>query len=142
MLSLHRLILTYMVATIMHVPFPVFDGDNLKSGQTRSVLTTHVSDIYDVDFILLGCNPPDDSDDGPVDDDPEDGSNSVFGPSYSYQETTSQFISHLYWHQHELVDSGNYPVARAGYADKRAKVSIRYFSFGKLHQGGTAHLRC
>lgn len=142
MWSFHRLILTYMVAAIMHVPFPVFDGDNLKSGQTRSATTTYVSDYYDVDFILLGCNPPDDSDDGPVDNDPEDGANSVFGPAFSCQKSIDQSISNLDWHQHELADSGNHPVERAGCADQRAQVCCRHFSFGKLRQSGTAHLRC
>ena len=126
----------------MHVPFPVFDGDNLKSGQNRSVLTTYVSDFYDVDFILLGCNPPDDSDDGPMDDDPEDGSNSVFGPSFSCQKSMEQSLSHVDCHQYELAGIGNYPIERAGSADWRAEVCFRNFSFGKLCQSGTAHLRC
>lgn len=126
----------------MHVPFPVFDGDNLKSGQSRPAVTTYVSDVYDVDFILLGCNPPDDSDDGPVDDDPEDGSNSVFGPSYPYQKTMGQSISHGDWHQHDLAGNGNCPVERAGCAEQRTEVCFRHFSFGKLRQSGTAHLRC
>lgn len=137
---IRRIVVAYVVAAIMHVPVPVLDGDNLRSGEIASAAAT-TADEYDVDFILLGCDPPDDSDDGPVDDDPDDGSHSSFGPAYSIAKTGCQT---------RLAASGHQPVIserRSAAGDQRrlggwpAEIAFRQVSFGKLCQSGTAHLR-
>ena len=67
-----NLIIGWMVATSAHMPFPICDGDNVgKISHVRDVSAYIVFD--DVDFVLLGCDEPDDPDDAPVDVDPEDG---------------------------------------------------------------------
>lgn len=143
MIWLHRIVVTYMVATTLHVPFPVFDGDNLKSGETRLTTLISTNDAYDLDFILLGCDPPDDSDDGPIDDDPEDGSQFAFGqlftaPKFTASGSASEGDLHkcLYaWNDTPLIDG----VTVVGLRDE---IPFRYFSFGKLCQIGIARLRC
>lgn len=78
----HRILIIWMVAVTCHFPFPVCDGDNLRSWELPS-LASHADRVpIDIDLILLGCDLPDDVDDGPVDDDPEQGSNS-FGADFS-----------------------------------------------------------
>jgi len=75
------MIVLWMVANTLHLPVPVVDGDNLKSGAAHQPVAVD-RPFFDVDFVLLGCDPPDDTDDGPMDDDPESGSHSPFGPSF------------------------------------------------------------
>jgi hypothetical protein len=131
-----------MAATTMHVPFPVFDGDNLRSGESRPFTATSTDDAYDVDFVLLGCDPPDDSDDGPFDDDPENGSNSAFGPLFTCLKSPSQSVFPLDWRLHQLAWSSSGSSDRVGVVGLATEVAFRHFSFGKLFQSGTAHLRC
>ncbi|MFG0332445.1 MAG: hypothetical protein ACF8TS_03695, partial [Maioricimonas sp. JB049] len=69
----HKLVTLWRVATTAHLPFPVFDGDDAGSIAAPSATVTGLADRFDIDFVLLGCNAPDDPDDGPVDDDPESG---------------------------------------------------------------------
>lgn len=75
----HKLLACWMTASIAHLPLPVCDGDTLTSEQS----TVHLAypspvrtSLIDIDVILLGCDAPDDPDDGPVDDDPEHGDSS------------------------------------------------------------------
>lgn len=77
----HRVLIKWMVAVAVHLPFPVCDGDNLRSGEIPTLAANVGSPAFDIDidFVLLGCDLPDDPDDGPIDDDPEDGSNSYLG---------------------------------------------------------------
>ncbi|PQO46696.1 hypothetical protein [Blastopirellula marina] len=133
--------MAYVVAAIMHVPVPVLDGDNLRSGEIASATASSTADDYDVDFILLGCDLPDDSDDGPVDDDPDDGLNSSFGPAYSIAKTGCQTL---------FSATGDHPAIserRCGAGAHRRlrgspiEIAFRHVSFGKLCQSGTAHLR-
>lgn len=138
---IHRIIVAYMVATTMHVPCPVFDGDNLKSGEAQPTNTTVANDTYDVDFILLGCDPPDDSDDGPVDDDREDGAYSIFGPLHSVVKTGPSHFWICSCH-YDFVWSrsrSNGPLRSCKF---KIEFVFRQFSFGKLCQSGAAHQRC
>lgn len=142
MVWIHRIIVAYVVATTMHVPFPVFDGDNLRSGETHSATAKSTTDAYDVDFILLGCDPPDDSDDGPVDDDPEDGSTSIFGPLYSTLKTGCQSLFSVTSDHNEIVWSSHRNNDHLRAYAWQFEFVFRQFSFGKLCQSGTAHKRC
>jgi len=142
MIWLHRIIVTYMVANIMHIPFPVFDGDNLKSGESRHSVATSPADKYDVDFIFLGCDPPDDSDDGPVDDDPENESNSALASLLLRLNSRCQSLLQLDWHIQGYPWSLSGPSPQVSFATMRAEGAFRFFSFGKLCQSGSAHLRC
>ncbi|QDU78519.1 hypothetical protein Pla110_02230 [Polystyrenella longa] len=139
---IHRIIVAYLVATTMHVPFPVFDGDNLRSGEVRSHQSVSYSDRFDVDFILLGYDLPDDSDDGPVDDDPEDGSHSALGLPFSVTRTFSNsvLLSGLCYYAHAWNDCWNLVCIRT--ACSIDDLSFRDISFGKLCQNGIACLRC
>ena len=139
---IHRIICAYMVATTMHLPFPVFDGDNLRSGELSSNHEQSTNDTYDVDFIFLGCDPPDDSDDGPIDDDPENGSLYVFGqifishnPISKLSSQDNPYLKARGW------DSSSPPDWTIG-TGPQPGIHFRYFSFGKLCRYGVAHLRC
>lgn len=79
---LHRLLLLWTMAHILHLPFPVYDGDTRTSDDVVGEELTICQDLLDIDLILLGCHPPDDTDDGPVDDDPANGSRSPFALLY------------------------------------------------------------
>lgn len=61
-----RIVAWILIFHCAHIPIPVTDG----------VEPTFVSgclseERFDIDFVLLGVDPPDDVDDGPIDDDPE-----------------------------------------------------------------------
>ncbi|MAT15940.1 MAG: hypothetical protein CMJ46_11805 [Planctomyces sp.] len=131
-----------MVLTTMHAPFPVLDGDNLRSGETRPHPPVTYSDWFDVDFVLLGCDLPDDSDDGPVDDDPEDGSDSAFGHPLSVARSFSKSLLHggLYDYIHARMNVSQIDAFDPFPA--RDEHSYRDVSFGKLCQNGIARLRC
>ena len=129
-----------MLAANMHLPIPVFDGDNLKSGEACPATAISQVDAYDVDFILLGCDLPDDTDDGPVDDDPENGSNSVFGPLCLKATWVRVFLLACAPYAFACVNSGCYDGTII--TDQQIEVTFRDFSFGKLCQSGTANLRC
>ena len=127
----------------MHAPFPVFDGDNLRSGETPLYPAASTFDAFDVDFVLLGCDLPDDSDDGPIDDDPEHGSSSTLGPLFSCQKTTSSLSdSHSDWQPHPFAWTGIGTMDTVGATCPPPRIAVRYFSFGKLSQSGIARLRC
>ncbi len=138
----HTIIVTYMVAATMHVPFPVFDGDNLKSGETHSTTATSTNDDYDVDFIFLGCDPPDDPDDGPVDDDPENGSNSAFGQPFASPKVDSESIIQIDLHRCHSAWNATPQIEDLEVVCLQDVILFRYFSFGKLCQIGIARLRC
>ena len=64
-----------LVLHLAHLPLPCCDGDNLvgasSAGRTCEV-SLAVSDAgWDVDFVLLGLDPPDDTDEEPFDSTPE-----------------------------------------------------------------------
>ncbi|QDU36705.1 hypothetical protein Mal4_09940 [Maioricimonas rarisocia] len=69
----HNLVTLWMVATTAHLPFPVCDGDDTGSIAGPHASVAGPADRFDIDFVLLGCDAPDDPDDGPVDHDPESG---------------------------------------------------------------------
>ena len=77
----HRIIIIWMMAVTIHLPFPVCDGDDLRSGELHELAGPEDIVPIDIDLILLGCVPPDDVDDGPLDDDPEGGSS--FGADFT-----------------------------------------------------------
>lgn len=139
---IRRILVTYMVATTMHLPIPVFDGDNLKSGEAHSAAALSTDDDYDVDFVLLGCDPPDDSDDGPVDDDPEDGSQSVFGPSFLASKADGRHVSCPTERVQHPDSCSIAAVILVNGPLRPAQAGLPRFSFGKLCQSGTANLRC
>lgn len=77
---LNTLIVTFLVASLAHVPVPVWDGDDVGSRGTVAETTVNARDV---DLILLGCDLPEDCDDGPTDDDPDDGTpDGGLGPVY------------------------------------------------------------
>lgn len=69
----------WAIAVTAHLPVPVFDGDDRGSRHCgcadydMAVCTHAVTTFLDIDVVLLGCDEPDDPDDGPFDDDPERG---------------------------------------------------------------------
>lgn len=72
----HKFVLYWIVAAAAHLPIPVCDGDNVGSeSHDHSFhlldLAGRSGDAFDIDVVFLGCDEPDDPDDGPVDDDPE-----------------------------------------------------------------------
>ena len=140
---LNRIMVAYLVASTVHAPIPVFDGDNLKSGETQSAsLTTSSGDGFDMDFILLGCDPPDDSDDGPVDDDPEDGSHPAFGPVFSLEKSTFHSFGALDWNPWERFAYIDLATIQLVFSLQQAEPRFRHVSFTQLRQSGIAHLRC
>jgi hypothetical protein len=66
-LTAKRLIGCVLILHLAHAPIPFSDG--VEHEPHKSV--SQPAGRWDVDFILLGTDPPDDVDDGPVDDDPE-----------------------------------------------------------------------
>ena len=69
----HKLVTLWMVATTAHLPCPVCDGDDTGSRANPTAAPTRQVSGFDIDFVLLGCDAPDDPDDGPLDDDPDTG---------------------------------------------------------------------
>lgn len=71
----NRLVLLWMLATVLHLPMPVVDHDEPRPARaelTRNEFACPVPGLWDwigidVDYILVGCSVPDDLDDGPVD---------------------------------------------------------------------------
>jgi hypothetical protein len=143
-------LIIWMVATIGHAPFPVWDGDNLTSGEIASIHLAVLDHSFDLDFILLGCDLPDDYDDGPLDDDPEQGASFVFGAPFAAQSNltlsnlarlSSQFVptapgSLCFLSQDREVS----PAIRL--AEPLSCLPFQNFSFGKLSQSGIAHFHC
>lgn len=77
---LNTIIVMLLVASLAHLPVPVWDGDDVGS---RGAVAGIPVDARDIDLILLGCDLPEDSDDGPTGDDPDDGTLDVgLGPAY------------------------------------------------------------
>lgn len=142
---LRKIAIIWMVATTVHAPFPVCDGDNLPSGQTASLRFAVLDHSFDLDFILLGCDLPDDYDDGPLDVDPEEGSNSAFGSPFTAQ---AQPLKLCVWSSAETwgtlfsstPDRSIACLART--ADRSSCLPFQNFSFGKLSQSGIAHFHC
>jgi len=88
----HNLLMWCVVSTTAHLPFPVLEIDGLDggtcaweclSGAVSACIPAPVGRTFDLDFILLGCDAPDDWDDGPVDNDPERG-DCCFGLTPAY----------------------------------------------------------
>lgn len=95
---LHSPKLIYLlVLHIVHMPLPWWDGglnehhqvvaaENDEQGQGQIVVTTYTPDI---DVILLGLNPPDDLDDGPLSNRHNHPEEELYGASY-VQRTVMQ----------------------------------------------------
>ena len=87
-----KLIVFFMMATVGHLPLPLCDGANLGSESRAGVRPAHCSSSwsqFDIDFVFLGCDAPDDMDDGPIDDDPEGGSLIIgIGPVFLQTEAS------------------------------------------------------
>ncbi len=71
----NRLVLFWMLATVLHLPFPVVGGEDLRyldlpaslaEVETPATLLWQLSGI-DIDYILIGCPVPGDVDSGPID---------------------------------------------------------------------------
>ncbi len=142
---LSRIVVIWLIGTTAHVPFPVCDVDLAASGQLTS-LQFIVGDLaFDLDFVLLGADLPDDYDDGPLDIDPETGSVFGFGVPISTKSNANLLRLRLSQRQDQkysrlLPDK-----------DKRKLVpdilvppftAFLNLSFGKLSQSGIAHLHC
>ena len=77
---LNTMIVTLLVASLAHLPVPIWDGDDIGSHGAVAGSTVNARDI---DLILLGCDLPEDCDDGPTDDDPDDATlDAGLGPAY------------------------------------------------------------
>tara|TARA_R110002095_G_scaffold30689_4_gene29805 strand:- start:3090 stop:3494 length:405 start_codon:yes stop_codon:yes gene_type:complete len=134
-----------MVATAVHAPFPVCDGDNLASGQTVSLHFAVLDQSFDLDFVLLGCDLPDDFDDGPLDIDPENGSSFVFGAPFSAQISSVELTSGCIQKVHKSLCYFSSVVGAANLAcasDIAPFLPFQNFSFGKLSQSGIAYFHC
>lgn len=85
---LHRLLVFWTVASLLHLPFPVPDEDLFQPvGQYQPADSDPLTFFgvlarLDFDFILLGCLPPADPDQAPFDYDPEQAADSPFGSSF------------------------------------------------------------
>lgn len=75
-----RFVLFWMLATVLHLPFPVIGGEDLRyvdlhgtlaEVETPLCLVRQLAGI-DIDYILIGCPVPDDVDSGPIDTAPRD----------------------------------------------------------------------
>jgi hypothetical protein len=78
---LFKLVVWLLAASLAHLPLPVWDGDNV--GSSGPADRASADQPTDMDLILLGCDVPDDADDGPTDDDPDDGTlDAGLGPAY------------------------------------------------------------
>lgn len=140
----HRLLVLWTVAAAVHLPMPVGDGDDLKSGESLFARAAPAS-CWDIDFILLGCDPPDDCDDGPVDDDPESGSGSPLGSYLIHIEAKSPDFSARArvapagGLASRAMSGGVAPLGKPRISRLRSDL---YFSFGKSCQSGLAVMRC
>ena len=140
----HRLLVLWMTAAAVHLPMPVGDGDDLKSGEAVTASAPQTV-CWDIDFILLGCDPPDDCDDGPVDDDPENGSGSPLGSYLVHIQSKAPDVSNtasaapleLGAPGREFCDDGGR--RRPQHPRRRP---LRNSSFGKACQSGLAVMRC
>lgn len=140
----YRLFVLWTVAAAVHLPMPIGDGDDLKSGQSRTVTATQRPG-WDIDFILLGCDPPDDCDDGPIDDDPENGMGSPFGSCWVHVEIKSFGLSK----RGTSVPAQPLCARRliCGFRPLSTRRASGHFprprfSFGKSCQEGVAVMRC
>ena len=72
-----RLLVWAVVLHLAHVPVPVCDGDDETHAAGRPARA-----LWDVDLLLLGADPPDDTDSGPLDETPENLDGTAFGSPY------------------------------------------------------------
>lgn len=78
---LRAAVLSWLIASAAHLPIPIWDGDDVGSESAHQCQVSfkscsHIAcelGRFDIDLVLLGCNSPDDPDDGPFDDDPDPG---------------------------------------------------------------------
>ena len=92
---LNTIIITLLVASLAHLPVPVWDGDDVGSHGTVAGTTVNARDI---DLILLGCDLPEDCDDGPTDDDPDDGTlDAGLGPVYRTAAAAPSAAAYELW---------------------------------------------
>ena len=142
----HRLLVLWTMAAAIHLPVPVGDGDNLKSGESLLARAAH-SSCWDVDFILLGCDPPDDCDDGPVDDDPESSSGSPLRSYLVHASVAGKSLDLSAAVRLGTVDEliTRHVVGRLGRGAlprSSGRRGVLDFSFGKSCQCGWAVMRC
>jgi hypothetical protein len=140
---LHRMFVWWMVASIIHLPFPVYDGDDLKSWEMPTC--GEGSPWYlniDIDFILLGCIPPNDVDDGPFDADPRKGVNAPWGPDGIRSIVPS--LSDADLSTFFMLDHGLFaqPRLRTVYSRPDFIPPDAQFSSGKPSRAGVVVLRC
>lgn len=65
-----RLLVFVLTLHLAHVPVPVWDaGDAVHPGAVAPLVPPEP--CWDVDLLLLGVDPPENSDDGPIDSQPE-----------------------------------------------------------------------
>jgi hypothetical protein len=136
-----RIIIIWMMAVTIHFPFPVCDGDDLKSWESPAAALWNESLEIDIDLVLLGCLLPEDADDGPVDDDPEKGAGSAFGDyftslSSSNGETQNPLTGHFGGGEYLVIC----PNAETG--DGILALPHALLSLGKSSQQGPVVLRC
>jgi hypothetical protein len=88
----HRALSAVLIASVAHLPVPVIDGDDRAPADSASPLcAAGGARSLDVDLVLLGCNAPDDPDDGPVDDDFDEGQMSSSGIGPAFRATKGPF---------------------------------------------------
>lgn len=138
----YKFLISYMIAVSIHMPIPMCDGDNLRTGGIQDS-DASVHSFLDIDFILLGCNFPDDVDDGPVDDDPEDGTASSFGPLVTRATTISLIhpLASAFMLSLDGLSEGPNAVP-LGHERTFADLSFLNFSYGKYCCSGLAVMRC
>lgn len=140
----HRILIIWMVAVTSHLPFPVCDGDNLRSWELPSLEAEGGSVQIDIDLVLLGCDLPDDVDDGPVDDDPEHGSGS-FGADFTSVSKRNGNSTDPHFHSPNPDDLSGICL-RVGLEseNERRREAIRQQnnSLGKFCENGRLVLRC
>lgn len=144
MQHVQRVVVWWMLAVAVHLPIPLCDGDNLKSSEPPAPGTTPWA-WTDIDFVLLGCDLPDDVDDGPFDRDPENSDDSPFGPSFVRARIDSiENASHTGPDLQPPNLHGAVLWIRSLSAGETltAHRSTRYFSYGKTCRNGLAVIRC
>lgn len=82
------LVIWWLAGSLLHAPFPVLDADK-TAGPVDCWSGPAAFSLSDIDFVLLGCDLPEDSDDGPIDNQPEHGTGPFAASHVAYRAAGS-----------------------------------------------------
>jgi hypothetical protein len=85
----HTVVRALLLASHLHLPVPVWDGDDVaRRGPDRACPAE--ASANEVDFVLLGLDPPEDPDEGPLDATPDECRDGVCGRRISEADVASK----------------------------------------------------